>query len=288
MALTEATIGGLFGLGSSVAGSLFEGASVRRQLKAQKELAKYQFDLNKAQWDAENEYNTPSAQMSRLQAAGLNPNLVYDKGTVSGNTTTAGPRYEAPNADMRQRFDFGNAAAQAIGMYQDFRMKSAQIDNVEAQTQAVQENTNLTKVQAAWNLLKKESDDQYLNAERSRGLSKTFADEVYANTRAALTEQQRRQQDSLFPYQLQAQQLQNRNARQALTNALLDATLKKDTHTLNEFAKYSAEADTYVNEYYARRLRKYGVGAKESSNPVSAAMGYGLSRFDWILDKILR
>lgn len=38
-------------------------------------------------WDLANQYNNPKAQMQRLAAAGLNPNLVYDSGNVTGNTS---------------------------------------------------------------------------------------------------------------------------------------------------------------------------------------------------------
>lgn len=38
-------------------------------------------------WDLANEYNNPISQMQRLKAAGLNPNLVYGSGNVTGNTT---------------------------------------------------------------------------------------------------------------------------------------------------------------------------------------------------------
>ncbi len=42
-------------------------------------------------WDLANQYNNPKSQMARLKAAGLNPNLVYGSGNVTGNTTgTAG------------------------------------------------------------------------------------------------------------------------------------------------------------------------------------------------------
>lgn len=42
-------------------------------------------------WDLANQYNDPKQQMARLQSAGLNPNLVYGSGNVTGNTTgTAG------------------------------------------------------------------------------------------------------------------------------------------------------------------------------------------------------
>lgn len=38
-------------------------------------------------WDLANQYNNPSSQMQRLAAAGLNPNLVYGSGNVTGNTS---------------------------------------------------------------------------------------------------------------------------------------------------------------------------------------------------------
>lgn len=45
----------------------------------QKKLMKLQNDYNVAQWNRQNEYDSPAAQMQRLQAAGLNPDLVYSQ-----------------------------------------------------------------------------------------------------------------------------------------------------------------------------------------------------------------
>lgn len=280
MALGEATTSGLFGLGSSLLGGLFENRSIKRQLNAQKELAKYQFDLNKAQWNAENEYNSPSAQMGRLQAAGLNPNLVYDKGTVSGNTTTAGPRYEAPSVDMRQKLNLGNAAAEIIDTYQNLRMKRAQVDNIEAQTQAVQEQTNLTAIERAWRMLKKDSDAQYLNQERQAGLRKNRSEVSYLDKQNRYLGQKANLELNMFPHQLEAQKISNRNARQALTNAVLDAALKGDkrkqnVETLrrmkyenegNSYIKYNSELDHLTRMYHYKNLKKFGIGNPGTSN----------------------
>jgi hypothetical protein len=63
------------------------------QNRANKKLAQYSFDRNKEMWRLQNEYNAPKQQMSRLQEAGLNPNLMYGKGTV-GNAQTM-PQYQA-------------------------------------------------------------------------------------------------------------------------------------------------------------------------------------------------
>ena len=53
-----------------------------------KDLMRYQYELNQQAIDAQNRYNSPLAQMERLEAAGLNPNLVYGNG-VDGNQSSA-------------------------------------------------------------------------------------------------------------------------------------------------------------------------------------------------------
>lgn len=50
----------------------------------QQSLEAYQRDME--MWRIQNEYNSPSSQMARYQAAGLNPNLIYGQGS-SGNAT---------------------------------------------------------------------------------------------------------------------------------------------------------------------------------------------------------
>lgn len=47
---------------------------------------------NLKMWNLENEYNTPTAQMQRLEDAGLNPNLMYGQGSTgnAGSVANAG------------------------------------------------------------------------------------------------------------------------------------------------------------------------------------------------------
>lgn len=40
-----------------------------------------------ADWSMQNQYNSPAAQMERLKAAGLNPNLVYGNGATQASST---------------------------------------------------------------------------------------------------------------------------------------------------------------------------------------------------------
>ena len=250
----------------SIANGLFGGAQVRRQLKANKELAQYQFDLNRQQWQAENEYNSPKAQMQRLRDAGLNPNLVYGSGSVSGNTTTAGPRFESPKASKNDRWDFANLAAQAITMYQDMQQKQANIDLARAQTNAVNENAQLTAVERAWRIHRKDSDAKWLDKERD--LRTIFTDwqgrnEAFKYQRGV----------SLFGHELQAIQLSNEEARARLRNAALDAVLKKDTHERNKAMldsyKYQGDLGRWSSSYLSEYNIPYDIWGK---NPVS---GFG-------------
>lgn len=45
--------------------------------RRQSKLMDKQYQMNLEQWERQNEYDSPQAQMARLQAAGLNPDLIY-------------------------------------------------------------------------------------------------------------------------------------------------------------------------------------------------------------------
>lgn len=51
---------------------------------------------NLAQWNRENEYNTPEAQMKRMVAAGINPNIAAQ--AIGGNATSPGQVRTSPQA----------------------------------------------------------------------------------------------------------------------------------------------------------------------------------------------
>ena len=58
-----------------------------------KKLAQHSFNKNVEMWKMQNKYNSPKSQMARYNEAGLNPNLMYGKGTP-GNAQTM-PQYQA-------------------------------------------------------------------------------------------------------------------------------------------------------------------------------------------------
>lgn len=92
-------------------------------------------------WDKTNMYNSPSQQMMRLKAAGLNPNLVYGNGattTAQNVTPMASKPLPAPNT--------GQIIGSTIQASQDFQLKDQQKDLNAIQALAIAQSTT-NKVQ---------------------------------------------------------------------------------------------------------------------------------------------
>lgn len=51
--------------------------------------------INRAQWNKQNEYNSPEAQMDRYRQAGLNPNLIYGNGVSSAGNAGSMAEFRA-------------------------------------------------------------------------------------------------------------------------------------------------------------------------------------------------
>ena len=116
-------------------------------------------------WNRQNEYNSPAAQMGRNKDAGLNPNLIYGNMTNSapiktGDVTT--PQMQAPRSQglsnailMKQQLVQSNAqtqllAQQANAAAEDAALKRAQTANITADTTlkgATTENTQFNTSQ---------------------------------------------------------------------------------------------------------------------------------------------
>ena len=148
------------GIGAQIAGNL---ASVGLQGIINRRAERRQWNRNVSMWKMQNEYNTPINQMKRLKEAGLNPNLMYGKGTV-GNSTTL-PQYNAlPPQGMGEVF--GKSIAGLQGLTQTDVLKTEIIKNdiknvfdkqnnpklltqQDLNNNAIRANILLTKAQAA-------------------------------------------------------------------------------------------------------------------------------------------
>lgn len=132
-------IGGLF----SAAGSRY---AARKQLQAVREtnaanlqIAQQNNAFNERMWNMQNEYNTPSAQRARLEAAGINPYLMLD-----GSST--GVAQSAPTADTSGTQVSPDVGSTVAGGYQSL---GSSIASAAAQIAQMSFNNDLQKANVA-------------------------------------------------------------------------------------------------------------------------------------------
>lgn len=112
----------IFGGATNIANSAINAKQAKKQRDHEFELSKYAYSQDREMWNDMNEYNTPKNQMKRFGEAGLNPHLIYGKGTA-GNPTTM-PKYQAPRAE----YPALNLRPDLITIHQDLKMKQAQTE----------------------------------------------------------------------------------------------------------------------------------------------------------------
>lgn len=94
-----------------------------------------QYERDIEQRDYANWYNSPQNQMNRFKEAGLNPHLIYGKGTPGLQQNN--PRSSAPTAGKADKFGSmpelkGMNPLVAMSMYQDIKKKKRETDLVSA------------------------------------------------------------------------------------------------------------------------------------------------------------
>lgn len=102
-----------------------------------------QFNID--QWNRENLYNSPTAQMARFKEAGLNPHLIYGKGT-SGNASQPQSAAEIKPYSKPKIKSLGEGLKGFPNIGNPFQT-SAQIDNLAAQTAVAQQQAALVSAQ---------------------------------------------------------------------------------------------------------------------------------------------
>jgi hypothetical protein len=154
MSIVGGIISGVGSLLGGIGSSAMNNKAVRDTNKANMEIAKYQAQWQQQEnekayqrslnmWNLQNEYNSPTQQMARIRAAGLNPNLVYGNG-VAGNSSGSTPQYEPAkfNAPTMQAYRGWNLGiSDAISQFLAYRTAKAQVDNMEAQNSLIRQQT---------------------------------------------------------------------------------------------------------------------------------------------------
>lgn len=92
-----------------------------------------QFNLD--MWNRQNAYNTPAAQVQRLMAAGLNPNLAYGQlgSGEAGALTSAGANYKGVAPQMNS--DFAGSVQTFMANKRAEELHQKQLDNLDLQNE---------------------------------------------------------------------------------------------------------------------------------------------------------
>lgn len=183
-----------------------------------------------ADWNRQNEYNSPKAQMQRLKEAGLNPHLVYGNGATATSSTQ--PR----QSDLKSvSATAANATAPTgfMGIY-DAQIKEAQTNNLQQQLEIMKQEVSLKAAQTAATLLGIE--DKKFNL----GLKGDLRETTIAAAKAALD----KTNADIAKTKVDTQFTFDENQRQALMNEknLRIATIKA-TQMLLENKRITASTD---------------------------------------------
>lgn len=113
---------------------------------------------NLEDWNRQNEYNSPVAQMGRLKAAGINPQTLFMSGGGGMGNSAAGAL--APTSGQAPRWERQVPGTGVLDKYMDMKMKNAQVDNLTADVENKIETKQLIRAQTLGALSQTRGRDQ--------------------------------------------------------------------------------------------------------------------------------
>lgn len=141
----------IIGAGASILGDAANAASTSANNRKSRQWNEKMYSRQRADaladWNMQNEYNSPSAQMQRFRDANLNPNLIYGQGTEGNAGLVRGNSVDAWRPDA-PHFNAGNISSSLMSIY-DVKLKEAQTNNLEAQNAVAIQDAILKAAQTA-------------------------------------------------------------------------------------------------------------------------------------------
>jgi len=284
MPLTPQMAGSLISGGSNILGVGMDALIQSGQNKEARRYSTYMYDRQRADaladWNMQNEYNSPQAQMARLKAAGLNPMLVYGSGSQVSAAGT--PRGSSEGHWQPQRISVQGGLQGSIQAFQDTRLKQLQADlyneqiaNLKSRTagQDIQNigygyHNNLMDLQAARGLYEYQLRQQFGAPIESAKLVGMQAHNQYT-----LDENERRTLLTNRSLEVSAEQILNMRASRNQTEATTDEIRQriinlKTSNQLMLFEKKLNEAGLTKSDPYWQRaaaMLMQGVGSKDGN-----------------------
>ncbi len=176
---------GIASLIGGLVSSWFSNKAQREANATNIQLANLNNAANERNIDKQNEYNSPINQVSRLSAAGLNPNLAYGNGQIM-NTQDSPAQFVAPHVDPAG-MDFtaiSGAANSVIDNFLKFRATDISQQNADSNTQNAASNTKnadtkAEEVKREQERRDKEFDVKKMNWEAQRALLEEQTDNLH-------------------------------------------------------------------------------------------------------------
>ncbi|MDE6393094.1 MAG: hypothetical protein K2L59_07510 [Muribaculaceae bacterium] len=131
--MDDSTTAALAGLAQTIASVASQTVATQEDKHAQRrsfeyamEMAKWQNATNISNWEMTNAYNSPTAQMKRLEEAGLNPNLVYQNGSSTAPASNPHATVGAPVPTYQGHWRIADAVNSALdGAFKAMQLKKA-------------------------------------------------------------------------------------------------------------------------------------------------------------------
>lgn len=266
--ISSAALSGAMGIASSRLNYKESKKLARDQYYYNMDLANRQNAANIEMWNMQNEYNSPQAQMARLKAAGLNPNMIYNNGSASTGNSTSPPEQIAAG---RQTPNFQGFGVEKLGALGNMLSNILDLENKQAGIQNAIETNRQLKIQNE--LLRKDVGlkDQDYNIK-----SLLAAGQAINNSRSMF---EYNKANSLFNYTLDAMRLANEKALFELTDYMpaqislwnenagyLKQRRKNALFEFNNILPYTSNSAKWssLSEYENYRLRKAGLNPNDT------------------------
>lgn len=188
----------LIAAGANILGGVLGNASTANQNAKSRAWQEHMYDRQRtdalADWNRQNEYNNPAAQMLRFKEAGLNPNLIYGQSNTAPSvrsSSTGTPQFNPQNYSF---------IADAFNAFVHVSQLQAQTDNVKAQTELAKQRAKLAgqtfdfgedsygyRLQTKYEQMQKlRNENLILTPQKVENVASTIAARNDANNRAAL------------------------------------------------------------------------------------------------------
>lgn len=238
-------------IGQGITG-LITTAINNREAKRREEDARI---ANKKQWNRQNDYNHPSAQMARLRQAGLNPNLIYG----TSPSSAVGNAEAQAKAQAAQQFEYKNPATD-IHAYANLQNTEAQTDNLRSQNTVNQQEALLKAAQT-----------MKTAHEGSSAATKASIDSELRNTSAQLVREELRQSEQ--------KSIQSEIATKVKDKSAQDLIMKIHYEALNARATLQGTHLQNKLKYYEAQLNELGL--QKDDNFIFRILGKG---YRWLDD----